>query len=445
MLHYLAAVLVTWGLRSYGTPEQVWGGDADCEHEWGSEQRGKRQDLKPASESASVSRMGTDERQGKGPPSGGYFCQSCGVWRGHLGLEPTPELYVSNMVSVFREVWRVLADSGTVFLNIGDAYAGSSQIGGTNPSGLLGYGNSGTRDVTKTHAPKRATPAGLKPKDLVMIPFRLALALQADGWWIRSDIIWAKGLSFCPSYSGSVMPESCTDRPTTSHEHVFLLTKNARYFYDAEAVREKGRIEAGTRAAKGSSGRLQKGVNARPPEYWEYNGTRNLRSVWVINPEPFPGAHFATFPQALVTPMIKAGTSEKGQCRQCRAPLVREVAMTPEYRAVLDSGMAWIDGSGKPDAFTNRQPKSHPQTLPQKNKTIGWSPSCKCIEAAIADGISRPGTEPQTVLDIFMGSGTTLIVALRLGRKVIGIELSPEYVKIAKDAIDGPLFAGVTT
>ena len=158
---------------------------------------------------------------------------------GQIGLEPTPDAYIQTMVEVFREVRRVLRDDGCVFLNLGDSYAagktGRDDNDAATRANMDRHGHGGG---VKLQA--KGKPAGLKPKDLCMIPARVALALQADGWYLRSDIIWAKGLSFCPAYSGSVMPESVTDRPTTSHEHVFLLTKQARYFYDAEAVREAG-------------------------------------------------------------------------------------------------------------------------------------------------------------------------------------------------------------
>ena len=179
-----------------------------------------------------------------------------------IGLEQTPDEYVAQMVAVFREVWRVLRDDGTVWLNIGDSYAGGGM----------------------------KIPEGLKQKDLVGIPWRVALALQADGWYLRQDIIWHKP---------NPMPESVADRCTKSHEYVFLLTKSSKYFFDNEAIKEDGVIPAGTKGAKGSVERQnEKGVNARPPEYKIYDGKRNKRSVWTINTKPFKGAHFDVMPEA---------------------------------------------------------------------------------------------------------------------------------------------------
>ena len=224
-----------------------------------------------------------------------------------IGLEPTPDAYVQTLVAVFQEVRRVLRDDGTVWLNLGDCYATGAGKVGSEPGG----GRQGERwkDRAMMTPPNRMPIDGLKAKDLVMVPFRLALALQADGWWVRSDIIWAKGVSFCPAYSGSVMPESVTDRPTTSHEHVFLLTKSARYFYDADAVREDWADDRkGAANGRNWARRETRTASTRRPQDAPRTSGRNLRSVWTIPPQPYSEAHFATFPTALVEPCIKAGT-----------------------------------------------------------------------------------------------------------------------------------------
>ena len=216
---------------------------------------------------------------------------------GQIGLEQTPDAYVAELVAVFRSVRRVLADDGVVFLNLGDSYATHR-----NDHDCLGSGAKAKRNnLIGTKAKKgNFIPPGLKCKDLIGIPWRVAFALQADGWYLRSDIIWHKP---------NPMPESVRDRPTKAHEYVFLLSKQERYFYDADAIKEDGVIPAGTKAAKGSAERqAQKGVNARPPEYKIYDGFRNARSVWTITPKPFRGAHFATFPPALAERCIRAGS-----------------------------------------------------------------------------------------------------------------------------------------
>jgi DNA modification methylase len=220
---------------------------------------------------------------------------------GQLGLEPTPTEYVANLVEVFREVRRVLRDDGTLWLNLGDSYNGTRM----NRSGQHGYKDG------RSNRDKRFSVGGvegLKPKDLVGIPWRVAFALQADGWYLRSDIIWHKPNS---------MPESVTDRPTKAHEYIFLLTKSRRYFYDADAIREPHAEASIARWSDGgedtdntkyrkerpdtSVGNLRNGSNPLHP------AGRNKRTVWTVPTQPFPEAHFAVFPPALITPCILAG------------------------------------------------------------------------------------------------------------------------------------------
>jgi len=211
-----------------------------------------------------------------------------------IGLERTPDAFVVELVAVFREARRVLRDDGTLWLNLGDSYASSGQMGGAGDCiGSDGYvrNNRGGRG--------RSPSSGLSAKQLIGIPWRVAFALQADGWYLRQDIIWHKP---------NPMPESVTDRCTKAHEYVFLLSKSPRYYFDNEAIKEAGVWPEGTRAAKGSAERIsQKGVNSRPPEYKIYDGKRNRRSVWTVTTKPFSGAHFATFPPDLIEPCILAG------------------------------------------------------------------------------------------------------------------------------------------
>lgn len=214
---------------------------------------------------------------------------------GQIGLEETPDQYIEAMVEVFNCVKNILADDGTLWLNIGDSYAGNNSQASNN--GRAGFGNSRERVVNRTGE-------GLKTKDLIGIPWMLAFALRADGWYLRQDIIWHKP---------NPMPESVTDRCTKSHEYIFLLSKSPKYYYDHEAIKEEGIIPAGTLAAKGSAERQnQKGVNARPPEYKEYDGQRNKRSVWTVTTKPYEGAHFAVFPTDLIEPCILAGAPVGG-------------------------------------------------------------------------------------------------------------------------------------
>ena len=236
----------------------------------------------------------------------------CGAVRvdQQIGLEPTPDAYVAAMVEVFREVRRVLRDDGVLWLNLGDSYAGGGGFSPNSPSNLAG-----SKQTTQRGAISGGLkPQGeIKPKDLVGIPWMVAFALRADGWYLRSDVIWSKG---------SCMPEAVTDRPTRSHEYVFLLTKNARYFYDAEAISEESKNPTGFKYS-GNWTEMRKHVepelrvrvgNSRtetgtvPHFRSSYGERRNRQSVWTINSRPYKGAHFATMPPALAEVCIKAGT-----------------------------------------------------------------------------------------------------------------------------------------
>lgn len=348
-----------WGLRDYGTA--TWeGGSPACDHKPGGE-----------------SRVGKTTLQGGNGSNGhkqeGYktFCAKCGARRidRQIGMERTPTEYVSTIVEVFRQVWRVLAADGTVWLNLGDTYASAWACDRRNV-----VGNGSLEHGKREDRPNRLVN-GLKEKDLVGIPWRVAFGLQEDGWYLRSDIIWAKPNN---------MPESVTDRPTKAHEYMFLLTKRSRYYYDAEAIKEPSQVWTGQAATfertgpvadhiipnqtaaqhranrgghnafrgQGSNRESENGAALREGRDMTDVGsgpTRNRRSVWTVATIPYPEAHFATFPPKLVEPCVLAGCPAGG-----------------------------------------------------------------------------------VVLDPFAGSGTTLEVALRLGRDAIGIELNPDYVRLAE-------------
>ena len=297
---------------------------------------------------------------------------------GQIGLEETPEAYVERLVEVFREVWRVLRDDGTLWLNIGDSYAGGG--GGNYGGGISTSQDHGQHITNVRNRPAWLSEAGVKAKDLMGIPWQVAFALRADGWYLRSDVIWHKP---------NPMPESVTDRPTSAHEHIFLLTKSPRYYYDYKAIREpsttKENRPAGIVRARDLDYKTKSSENPaafmRPTgirfggnkygdstdpkhatksgnEYVD-NGWRNKRNVWTVASKSFKGAHFAVFPAALIEPCVLAGS--------------------------LVGGL---------------------------------------------------------VLDPFAGSGTTGVVALRHDRNFVGCELNPEYAQMARDRIAGdqPLF-----
>ena len=369
---------------------------------------------------------------------------------GMIGLEATFDEHVENLVAVFREVRRVLRPDGCLFLNYGDAYAGGGRGGG-------GVGAMQQTNVGSLIGPWPAQ-AGLKPKDLMLMPFHVAVALQQDGWWIRSEIVWHKL---------NPMPESVTDRPTNAHEKVWLLSPSARYFYDADAVRTEqsevsvarlGRARYGHVETPPGSGDHTGVVGRREPrksdkqrghsrrhagfnDRWDamsreeqQAGGANLRNVWEIATAPFSGSHFATFPPALVELCVKAGTSEKGCCSECGAPWRREVERVS--RGVNpEAGRAQVAATG--GAMSGGTEMSTLGGLQADRVLGGWSPGCSC---------SAGDAARCRVLDPFGGAGTVGLEANRLGRDAVLIEINAEYAEMARRRIwhDAPLFADVT-
>lgn len=565
-----------WGLRDYGIepqiwiPEDLWGCPYSCEHEWGdesitfapdnSDHKGK---ITHKEGFISPFRAGLGYVDQKQFSSQGQFCLHCNAWRGSLGLEPTPELYVSHIVQIFRGVWRVLRKEGTLWLNLGDSYAGGGHGGHID-----------NKANKKIAGPSYNQPTGLKPKDLCMIPAKVALALQqpyytgrikqesdrawlagvidsdgcifisrkkvgqptgkvtngkkyvrtiegfspglsvcgtilpilercqritgigsirednnhgaqayswrvesgnakkiiqevypflvgkkqqarlafwcppsgdkatsfhsalidihkvrassvdADepptmyepGWWLRNDIILAKR---------NPMPESVTDRCSQSYEHMFLLAKSGKYYFDAEAIKEPhspdGRNVTTTTVGPGAHENYQ---GSAGHERWPNNG-RNKRDVWSVVTEPTPFAHFATFGKKWIEPCILAGTSEKGCCPECGKGWERVVEKSGgrdwHNDTMKDKG---IPGQIMGEGGYKRGQSSNALNDIQESKTIGWQPGCKCY----LKGLHLDKKVPCTVLDPFMGSGTTALVAYKHGRRFIGIDLSKEYL-----------------
>jgi len=381
-----------WGLRDYGLGE--WeGGNSDCDH------IRVQGDI---SKSTAGYNANTNHAQEPWPNK---TCGKCGAIRvdDGIGLEPTPDAYCANMVEVFREVWRVLKPTGTLWLNLGDSYAGST--------------THGTRQM----------PNGLKSKDLVGIPWRVAFALQADGWYLRSDIIWSKP---------NPMPESVTDRPTKAHEYVFLLTKSPRYYYDADAISEKGTSAIGSIAGYAGYTARAKAMG-REPSGNEANGivafnsgNRNKRSVWEITTKGYPEAHFATYPEKLVEPCILAGSSEKGVCAQCGKPWERIVEHAIVYDHVTTQRGKFKDGPYASQTGNGIGTHDIRHGVYSQRTYKGWQPTCDCNADVV----------PATVLDPFAGSGTTLAVAQRLGRRSVGADLSAEYLALAKTRLEAVSF-----
>ncbi len=346
---------------------------------------------------------------------------------GVFGEETNLHLYVQHSVEIFRELKRVLHPSGTFWLNLGDSY----QHGGPQPSTGIHMRNG----VPLPSDYKRDKTFKSK-KQLGMIPARVAIALQEDGWILRQDIIWAKGLSFCPSYSGSVMPESIVDRAIWSHEHLFQFALADRYFYDIDGMREPYAASTLRDADRGYNGQGRKdyeGAGVQNPSDTKRRVLdsvsvgigRNLRNVWVIPKEPLKEAHFAAFPTKLVEPVVKLGSSEKGCCPTCLAPwgrnLIREKVPEDVQAAFEAARVATVNDTGRTDGHTQRKPNYRRKILGE-----GWLPGCRCEENLPI---------PCTVLDPFSGSGRAGIVAVRLGRDFIGIDASEEYVRMASRLI----------
>ncbi len=416
-----------FGLRLYGTPPQTWGGDPSHEHEWTPtmpRRKRKAADATSETEQRSVGGRNYDAIGGEACP--------CGAWRGEMGLEPTPDLFVDHLAGVFDEVRRVLRPDGVVFLNLGDTFS-------THPVGLTGAkrwkaSTLSNRDETGAEQAgamdKRSS--GLPEKSLIGIPWRVAFELQRRGWILRSDVVWAKP---------NCMPESARDRPTRSHEYVFLLTRGPRYFYDQDAVRNTY-----AQSTMPEIGEKYRGTAAKP--YREYGAQdasdahrsmirsldrhvgSNLRDVWWISPQPFLEAHFATFPEDLVETCLRLGTSERGCCSSCGTPW-RRVTRTSYVKSPVHGPGSNI--SGRKDVehtddhmLGGKANKGSLADLPRVAKqveTTGWESQCDCDPG---------GTTPCIALDPFAGSGTVSAVARRLGLRSVGIELNADYVAMAE-------------
>jgi len=317
-------------------------------------------------------------------------------------------MYVQHLIEILREVRRTLRKDGVCFANIGDSYAGSGSPGGDFRDGKGG---------DEYLQPYNRKGNGLKPKDLCLVPQRLVIAAQEDGWWVRSVIVWSKP---------NPMPESCRDRPSESHEYIIMLTKAAKYYWDQEAVREKssgrpsGNRERKYRRDYGGPESHTGRQGFSIPYYPDGTG-RNLRSVWEFPTKPYPGAHFAVFPEKLPETCIKAATPEVGCCSKCGAP----------WTPVVKKGFTEHGGKTKssyPEGTTAKRLAMLRQSAREQgveyqntNETTSWRQTCSCN----ADKV------PSLVLDPFAGSGTTGKVAKQLGRRCVMYELSEEYCRLA--------------
>jgi len=395
---------------------------------------------------------------------------------GQLGLEQTPDEYVANMVEVFSLVWELLADDGVIFVNLGDSYAGSGPSGASYRSKTTvardGKNTDGAFRISKTLGERGLTyaekkpipPPGLKPKDLIGIPWRVAFALQAAGWYLRQDIIWHKP---------NPMPESVTDRCTKAHEYLFLLSKSERYYFDNEAIKEPAKADKGNAKSFRGGGSYTGGnsfINSATKERETHgnipndDGKRNRRSVWTIATTPYAGAHFATFPPALIEPCILSGSRTAGKRCDCD-----QLIESPTGSGAIEDPSAIVGRAGMSRPRRDGEGTRPITRLEQRHHAGEMKSSPHREEMAVICGTSfahyirtdtsgaRPLPEPirqdfmnrgwitdpapctcpsypaDVVFDPFMGSGTTAQVAIKLGRQYLGCELNPAYADLQND------------
>lgn len=330
---------------------------------------------------------------------------------GQSGLEETPEEYVAKMVEIFAEVHRVLKPEGNLWLNLGDSYAGSGK--GYNVTSSKQQTNAGSQSMSKYGG---KVPNELKPKDLIGIPWRVAFALQEYGWYLRQDIIWHKP---------NPMPESVTDRCTKAHEYIFLLSKSAKYYYDNEAIKEDA-VETNDARPRMGQGintiyNSKRGYVGMGQKTGLTNGKKNKRSVWTVPIASYNEAHFATFSPKLIEPCILAGCPEWicPKCGKARERIIEKKASTMNIR-VRDAKKGILKNkSGFNESATDKEILAYGKEILGETQTVGFT-DCGC----------GAGFEPGLVLDPFMGSGTTAMVAYENNRNYIGCEINPEYIKL---------------
>lgn len=381
-----------WNLRDYSNDPVLWGASPNCPHDF---------------------TFRTEEDYQRGWPC---RCVGCGAWRGTLGNEPSPDLFIDHLCEVFDEVWRVLRDDGILWVNLGDSYAGDAKWGG----------KSGGKNAGR-HFPRKGSRSlsGVQPKELIGVPWAFAFAMRHCGWRLRQEIIWAKP---------NPMTESCEDRCVKAHEPIFMFTKAERYFYDYIAIQEPvsgGAHDRGAGSSPKDQGRDEKLVKSNERFRESTNDltlTRNKRSVWTVSVASYSGSHFAVFPPKLIEPCVLASTSEHGYC-SCGSPWKRiierdRVPTRPAKESKLSS-VSGLDPRNPHEAqhgmiVGNRDPERHIAV----KRTIGWEPTCRC---------EVPNLEGRgLILDPFAGSGTTGEVASAAGLDAILIDCNPEYSLLQK-------------
>jgi len=403
-------------LRDYGEgSEAIWGGDPSCDHEWVEYER--------ASNCWSVPGRGVYGVKGEYNKAWvkshkQAFCKKCGAWKGQLGLEPVWWMYIEHLNMIFHEIRRILKKTGTMFIVIGDTY-----FGGRGFNDHRVKKNFRTKINYEFRKEMQDKDPIYQPKCLMGIPYRLAFRLIEDGWIWRNNIIWHKV---------NHMPHPVKDRLTKAHESILFFVKDQKYFFDLDAIRKPhiwadkdkrsliGRVPH--KSGKSLSGQYASNAVGYHP------GGKNPGDVWSIKTASYKGAHFAVFPEELVRECLLAGCPRE-VCVKCGKPKVR--VTTKEYiptRPGINTGTGKSGSPEDPNRSLHDSPVSK-YRMKIVYKTVGWEPSCKC----------RVGFRPGIVLDPFVGSGTTAVVAKSLGLHYIGIEVVPKYVEMARNRIKGKL------
>ena len=400
-----------WGLRDYGDEtETIWDGNPICNHDWSIERTSRPNQAGGTGDRSISGKGGTQPHGVDYHDRGTYssFCSKCGAWRGQLGLEPTPDLYIKHLCDIYEGIRRVLKDKGTCWVNIGDTYSGSMQGYGAKESSKTGFQKAPVKAgfyASSKNIPPMAK-CGIPRKSLVMIPFRFALEMVNRGWILRNTIIWHKP---------NAMPSSVRDRFTVDFEYLFFFSKKERYFFEQQ---REGSTEyfknPNTEKSFGGESVVSNQKANRPRPIIHTIG-RNKRTTWSITTRPFPEAHFAVFPEDLVEIPIKACCPEF-ICKKCGKPKTTKRIKTGERPINMIGGIKRAGGDNP--------------TYSGNTTTPLWdyilTPNCEC----------NAGFKAGIVLDPFMGAGTTALMCKKLNRNYIGFEINPKYIEIINKRLE---------
>lgn len=395
-------------MRAYKTEPIIWDGDSLCQHHWGNSDK----TLSHKSGETNPGKEAWYKEKGASDDEGSQFCLTCKAWRGELGLEPDFNLYIDHLIQIFGEVKRVLKPTGTCWVNIGDSYFSNNPSNRNGINSETWHGDELDPYCIGQKIPKINRNINYPAKSLVGIPERFALAMTDRlGWIRRNTLIW---------YKRNCMPSSASDRFTADFEYVYFFTKQGKYWFEQQFEEYKLPLDRWggiyTDGNVPNSKYLKEDIDPaqitkRPRSMRPNEQGRNMRCVWSIPTQPYKEAHFATFPEKLVEPMIKAGCP-KEVCKKCGK------AREKEYEKMGEFQRRWSKNNAKGSPY-NKQ----------------GSMQNTCQEAGYTDCGCNAGWTSGICLDLFMGSGTVAVVAKKLGRQWIGVELNPAYIKMAEKRI----------